>query len=210
MGWAELLAEGHQRSPGSETPGLYVVPGMEGCKGVGQPRDTGGAVAALAGSLLPSAVPMTRSPLHGQSTGSWANVLCPILDRSLSHAWAKRSSQGWDGRISLMLGLPCHVHHSCCTHTAVPTALMPTPSPLRRVTCVLSGVSVGHGMSAALEKQALPFSPSVTGAGVDDPVGEVSIHVELLTHPSSGEHKVTVKGGFCRPGCQGMAGDSAP
>uniref|UniRef100_A0A803W805 Unc-13 homolog A n=1 Tax=Ficedula albicollis TaxID=59894 RepID=A0A803W805_FICAL len=31
------------------------------------------------------------------------------------------------------------------------------------------------------------------GAGVDDPVGEVSIHVELLTHPSSGEHKVTVK-----------------
>ncbi|KFU92387.1 Protein unc-13 B, partial [Chaetura pelagica] len=31
------------------------------------------------------------------------------------------------------------------------------------------------------------------GSGVDDPVGEVSIHVELLTHPSSGEHKVTVK-----------------
>uniref|UniRef100_A0A8C3UUC0 UN13A protein n=1 Tax=Catharus ustulatus TaxID=91951 RepID=A0A8C3UUC0_CATUS len=34
---------------------------------------------------------------------------------------------------------------------------------------------------------------SSQGAGVDDPVGEVSIHVELLTHPSSGEHKVTVK-----------------
>ncbi|XP_039422192.1 protein unc-13 homolog A isoform X17 [Corvus cornix cornix] len=34
---------------------------------------------------------------------------------------------------------------------------------------------------------------SSQGSGVDDPVGEVSIHVELLTHPSSGEHKVTVK-----------------
>uniref|UniRef100_A0A674GP85 Unc-13 homolog A n=1 Tax=Taeniopygia guttata TaxID=59729 RepID=A0A674GP85_TAEGU len=34
---------------------------------------------------------------------------------------------------------------------------------------------------------------SSQGSGVEDPVGEVSIHVELLTHPSSGEHKVTVK-----------------
>ncbi|NWV68191.1 UN13A protein, partial [Malurus elegans] len=41
-------------------------------------------------------------------------------------------------------------------------------------------------------KQALTPHPSATGSGVEDPVGEVSIHVELLTNPS-GEHKVTVK-----------------
>ncbi|XP_007438180.1 protein unc-13 homolog A, partial [Python bivittatus] len=34
---------------------------------------------------------------------------------------------------------------------------------------------------------------STQGSGVDDPVGEVSVHVELFTHPGTGEHKVTVK-----------------
>ncbi|CAL8268484.1 unnamed protein product [Arctogadus glacialis] len=31
------------------------------------------------------------------------------------------------------------------------------------------------------------------GSGVDDAVGEVSIHVEIFTHPNTGEHKITVK-----------------
>lgn len=36
-------------------------------------------------------------------------------------------------------------------------------------------------------------SLSHPGSGVEDPVGEVSVHVELFTHPGTGEQKVTVK-----------------
>uniref|UniRef100_A0A4W5Q4C9 Unc-13 homolog A (C. elegans) n=1 Tax=Hucho hucho TaxID=62062 RepID=A0A4W5Q4C9_9TELE len=36
-------------------------------------------------------------------------------------------------------------------------------------------------------------SQNAQGSGVDDAVGEVSIHVEIFTHPNTGEHKVTVK-----------------
>uniref|UniRef100_A0A3B3QZ41 Unc-13 homolog A (C. elegans) n=1 Tax=Paramormyrops kingsleyae TaxID=1676925 RepID=A0A3B3QZ41_9TELE len=36
-------------------------------------------------------------------------------------------------------------------------------------------------------------SQNAQSSGVDDAVGEVSIHVEIFTHPNTGEHKVTVK-----------------
>ncbi|RXN31089.1 unc-13 -like protein [Labeo rohita] len=36
-------------------------------------------------------------------------------------------------------------------------------------------------------------SQNTQGTGVEDAVGEVSIHVEIFTHPNTGEHKVTVK-----------------
>uniref|UniRef100_H0ZVX6 Unc-13 homolog A n=1 Tax=Taeniopygia guttata TaxID=59729 RepID=H0ZVX6_TAEGU len=52
-----------------------------------------------------------------------------------------------------------------------------------------SQVHGGKGIRFTLSEEVYPEK----GSGVEDPVGEVSIHVELLTHPSSGEHKVTVK-----------------
>ncbi|NXS15505.1 UN13B protein, partial [Mystacornis crossleyi] len=40
---------------------------------------------------------------------------------------------------------------------------------------------------------SLPCTASLLSSGVDDPVGEVSIQIDLYTHPGTGEHKVTVK-----------------
>lgn len=55
-----------------------------------------------------------------------------------------------------------------------------------------------RGSSCLLELKtpqgALCRLSTLSGSGVDDAVGEVSIHVEIFTHPNTGEHKVTVKG----------------
>uniref|UniRef100_A0A8C5LUH3 Unc-13 homolog A n=1 Tax=Leptobrachium leishanense TaxID=445787 RepID=A0A8C5LUH3_9ANUR len=41
--------------------------------------------------------------------------------------------------------------------------------------------------------QTFVQTQSAQGSGVEDSVGEVSIHVELFTHPGTGEHKISVK-----------------
>ncbi|KAM8763626.1 protein unc-13 homolog A isoform 2-T2 [Rhynchonycteris naso] len=47
----------------------------------------------------------------------------------------------------------------------------------------------GKGTRFTLSEDIYPEK----GSGVEDPVGEVSVHVELFTHPGTGEQKVTVK-----------------
>ncbi|KAL4608074.1 hypothetical protein GN956_G25148 [Arapaima gigas] len=47
----------------------------------------------------------------------------------------------------------------------------------------------GKGVRYTLSEDTYPEK----GSGVEDAVGEVSLHVEIFTHPNTGEHKITVK-----------------
>uniref|UniRef100_A0A673XGN2 Protein unc-13 homolog A-like n=1 Tax=Salmo trutta TaxID=8032 RepID=A0A673XGN2_SALTR len=57
------------------------------------------------------------------------------------------------------------------------------------VSSQIAQVFDGKGVKFTASEDVYPEK----GAGVDDAVGEVSIHVEIFTHPNTGEHKVTVK-----------------
>uniref|UniRef100_A0A671T960 Protein unc-13 homolog B-like n=1 Tax=Sinocyclocheilus anshuiensis TaxID=1608454 RepID=A0A671T960_9TELE len=57
------------------------------------------------------------------------------------------------------------------------------------VTTQHAQVHNGKGMRITPSEKIQPCR----GSGVDKPVGEVSIQIDLFTHPGTGEHKVTVK-----------------
>ncbi|KAJ8011651.1 hypothetical protein DPEC_G00060470 [Dallia pectoralis] len=47
----------------------------------------------------------------------------------------------------------------------------------------------GKGVRYTLNEDTLPEK----GSGVEEPIGEVVMHVEIFTHPNTGEHKITVR-----------------
>lgn len=67
------------------------------------------------------------------------------------------------------------------------------PGGLRVSVCSVRGSSRFPKLKSPTQGASCCLS-TLSGSGVDDAVGEVSIHVEIFTHPNTGEHKVTVKG----------------
>uniref|UniRef100_A0A6Q2YQI1 Unc-13 homolog A n=1 Tax=Esox lucius TaxID=8010 RepID=A0A6Q2YQI1_ESOLU len=47
----------------------------------------------------------------------------------------------------------------------------------------------GKGVRYTLNEDTIPEK----GSGVEEPIGEVVMHVEIFTHPNTGEHKITVR-----------------
>lgn len=100
-----------------------MVPGLEGYEGWV-------SLETLEGYGCPGWVP----PAQGTVTPLWPEHgelgHCPVPHpgQAPQPCLSKGgfTGVGWQSRV--LLGVSCHVHHSCCTHTAVPTTLWDTPS----------------------------------------------------------------------------------